>query len=125
MARTLSCCRVKQVCRYISLRGERQLSCQVVFLLTCFYHFARSSLANGPYFEAAVEVMARTCCEAEQSRNYNLLVRAGWYLLRDAAFSILPFISFVIYVYSTNRFATASSIPTEVCRSASRSRVAL
>lgn len=31
--------------------------------------------ANGPYFESAVRVMARTCCEAEQSRNYNLLVR--------------------------------------------------
>ena len=30
--------------------------------------------ANGPYFEAAVRVMARTCCEAEQSRNYDLLV---------------------------------------------------
>lgn len=29
--------------------------------------------ANGPYSEAAVTVMARTCCEAEQSRNYNLL----------------------------------------------------
>lgn len=30
--------------------------------------------ANGPYFEAAVTVMARTCCEAEQSRNKNMLV---------------------------------------------------
>jgi pyruvate kinase len=30
--------------------------------------------ANGPYFESAVRVMARTCCEAEQSRNYNYLV---------------------------------------------------
>lgn len=30
--------------------------------------------ANGPYYEAAVKVMARTCCEAEQSRNYNLMV---------------------------------------------------
>jgi len=29
--------------------------------------------ANGPHFEAAVKVMARTCCEAEQSRNYNSL----------------------------------------------------
>jgi pyruvate kinase len=28
--------------------------------------------ANGPYFEQAVTVMARTCCEAECSRNYNL-----------------------------------------------------
>jgi pyruvate kinase len=59
------------------LGRERQLSCQDFSLLTCFYHFACSSLANGPYFEAAVEVMARTCCEAEQSRNYNLLVCAG------------------------------------------------
>jgi pyruvate kinase len=67
---------VKQVCCYIILRGETQ----VVSLLTYFYHLLCSSLANGPYFEAAVEVMARTCCEAEQSRNYNLLVRAGWYL---------------------------------------------
>ena len=31
--------------------------------------------ANGPYFEKAVEVMARCCVEAEQSRNYNYLVR--------------------------------------------------
>lgn len=31
--------------------------------------------ANGPYFEQAVIVMARTCCEAECSRNYNLYVR--------------------------------------------------
>jgi pyruvate kinase len=31
--------------------------------------------ANGPYFEAAVKVMSRTCCEAEYSRNYNALVR--------------------------------------------------
>jgi pyruvate kinase len=31
--------------------------------------------ANGPYFEQAVRVMSRTVCEAEQSRNYNLLVR--------------------------------------------------
>ena len=32
--------------------------------------------ANGPYFEAAVRVMARTCCEAENSRNYNALFMA-------------------------------------------------
>lgn len=31
------------------------------------------STANSPHFEAAVTVMARTCCEAEGSRNYNLL----------------------------------------------------
>ncbi len=29
--------------------------------------------ANSPHFEAAVTVMSRTCCEAEGSRNYNLL----------------------------------------------------
>jgi pyruvate kinase len=29
--------------------------------------------ANGPYFEQAVKVMARTCVEAEISRNYNAL----------------------------------------------------
>ena len=29
--------------------------------------------ANGPYFESAVKVMSRTCCEAEESRNYNAL----------------------------------------------------
>ena len=29
--------------------------------------------ANGPYFEQAVKVMARTCVEAETSRNYNAL----------------------------------------------------
>jgi pyruvate kinase len=29
--------------------------------------------ANGPYFEEAVKVMARTCVEAENSRNYNAL----------------------------------------------------
>jgi len=27
--------------------------------------------ANGPFFREAVDVMARTCCEAELSRNYN------------------------------------------------------
>jgi pyruvate kinase len=32
--------------------------------------------ANGPYFIQAVEVMARTCCEAENSRNYNALFQA-------------------------------------------------
>jgi pyruvate kinase len=32
--------------------------------------------ANGPYFVQAVEVMARTCCEAESSRNYNLLYQS-------------------------------------------------
>lgn len=31
--------------------------------------------ANGPYFEQAIQVMARTCVEAESSRNYNNLVR--------------------------------------------------
>jgi pyruvate kinase len=31
--------------------------------------------ANGPYYEAAVKIMAATCCEAESCRNYNLLVR--------------------------------------------------
>lgn len=38
-----------------------------------FPHFCE---ANGPYFEQAVRVMSRTVCEAEQSRNYNLLVRS-------------------------------------------------
>lgn len=32
--------------------------------------------ANGPYFEQAVRVMAKTCCEAENSRNYNALFAA-------------------------------------------------
>ena len=32
--------------------------------------------ANGPYFEQAVRVMARTCCEAENSRNYDSLFMA-------------------------------------------------
>jgi len=32
--------------------------------------------ANGPYYEEAVKVMARTCCEAEASRNYNALFQA-------------------------------------------------
>ena len=32
--------------------------------------------ANGPYFEQAVSVMARTCCEAESSRNYDSLYQA-------------------------------------------------
>jgi pyruvate kinase len=32
--------------------------------------------ANGPYFEQAVRVMARTCCEAENARNYNALFAA-------------------------------------------------
>lgn len=30
--------------------------------------------ANGPNYEAAVKVMAQTCCEAESTRNHNLLV---------------------------------------------------
>ena len=33
--------------------------------------------ANGPYFEEAVKVMARCCCEAEQSRNNNMLVSSS------------------------------------------------
>lgn len=32
--------------------------------------------ANGPYFEQAVRVMSRTCCEAENSRNYDALFNA-------------------------------------------------
>ena len=32
--------------------------------------------ANGPYFEEAVKVMARTCCEAQHSRNYNSLFQS-------------------------------------------------
>jgi len=32
--------------------------------------------ANGPYFEQAIQVMARTCVEAESSRNYNNLFQA-------------------------------------------------
>ena len=32
--------------------------------------------ANGPYFEQAVKVMARTVCEAESSRNYNALYQS-------------------------------------------------
>lgn len=32
--------------------------------------------ANGPYYEQAVQVMAKTCCEAESSRNYNSLYQS-------------------------------------------------
>lgn len=32
--------------------------------------------ANGPYFNQAVQVMAKTCCEAESSRNYNFLYQS-------------------------------------------------
>ena len=32
--------------------------------------------ANGPYFEQAVRVMAKTCCEAEGCKNYNSLFQA-------------------------------------------------
>ena len=32
--------------------------------------------ANGPYFEQAVRVMSRTCCEAEASLNYNSLFQS-------------------------------------------------
>ena len=32
--------------------------------------------ANGPYFEKAVQVMAKTCCEAESSRNYYFLYQS-------------------------------------------------
>ena len=30
--------------------------------------------ANGPYFKEAVQILVRTCAEAEMSRDYNLLV---------------------------------------------------
>jgi pyruvate kinase len=32
--------------------------------------------ANGPYFEAAVTIMAKTCCEAEAIRNHDALYQA-------------------------------------------------
>jgi len=32
--------------------------------------------ANGPYFEQAVTIMAKTCLEAESSRNYNALFQS-------------------------------------------------
>mmetsp|Transcript_33252 Transcript_33252/g.98863 ORF Transcript_33252/g.98863 Transcript_33252/m.98863 type:complete len:541 (-) Transcript_33252:292-1914(-) len=32
--------------------------------------------ANGPFYEEAVHVMARTCCEAEMARNYNQMYHA-------------------------------------------------
>lgn len=55
--------------------------------------------ANGPYFESAVRVMARTCCEAEQSRNYNLLVRLlNWPFSDRLQFFVL--ICFPLYSFS-------------------------
>ena len=49
----------------------------------CLAHFPNflcgrlsGETANGPYFEQAVRVMSRTCCEAENSRNYNALFLA-------------------------------------------------
>lgn len=32
--------------------------------------------ANGPYFQEAIQVMSRTCVEAESSRNYNMLFQS-------------------------------------------------
>ncbi len=43
--------------------------------------------ANGPYFEQAVKVMARTCCEAESSRNYNMLYQS----VRNSVVARYPF----------------------------------
>lgn len=40
--------------------------------------------ANGPYFDKAVSVMARTCCEAENSRNYNAMYQALLSSVHDA-----------------------------------------
>jgi len=50
--------------------------------------------ANGPYYRQAVEVMARCCCEAESSRNYNLLVR----LLNPHLYSTLQFQYAVLFL---------------------------
>jgi len=41
-----------------------------------FFFRLSGETANGPYFEQAVRVMSRTCCEAENSRNYNALYQA-------------------------------------------------
>lgn len=48
---------------------------KVIFAISHSYLSFHRRLANGPHFEAAVKVMARTCCEAEQSRNHDYLVR--------------------------------------------------
>jgi pyruvate kinase len=41
--------------------------------------------ANGPYFQQAVQVMAKTCCEAESSRNYNFLYQSIRNSILDSA----------------------------------------
>ena len=68
------------------------------------FYFNEKSQANGPYFESAVRVMARTCCEAEQSRNYNLLVRRMVLLIRlYIDITYLLFLTILIfYLYVTN-----------------------
>lgn len=72
--------------------------------------------ANGPYFEQAVRVMGRCVCEAEQSRNYNLLVRATFSLLfvwTALLRIILVSQTFIPLCDSSNRFETASDLDTD------------
>ena len=67
-------------------------------------HLNEKSQANGPYFESAVRVMARTCCEAEQSRNYNLLVRRMVLLIRlyiDITYLLFLTILYFVYMLQT------------------------
>ena len=78
--------------------------------------------ANGPYFEQAVTVMARTCCEAECSRNYNLYVS-----LREGVLCMVIYNGNILTISfslcnSFNPFATRLSITTVTCRMASRFR---
>lgn len=50
--------------------------------IAIYLYILLAETANGPYFEQAVKVMARTCCEAECSRNYNLYVRKRRRIIR-------------------------------------------
>lgn len=47
--------------------------------------------ANGPNYEAAVKVMAHTCCEAESCRNHNLLVSLGFVAILTSFLTIFRF----------------------------------
>lgn len=74
--------------------------------------------ANGPNFFEAVTVMARTCCEAEQSRNYSQLVSVeAPFQCADTYIALLVvLILYDLPCYSFSRSRTRLCATTENCR---------